>query len=119
MVTRRKKKPQPTVAEIGAVQEFASTIKQAWVVCRGDGHNMVRHDVQMDENGVFIRTRRCRSCGYKRHYVIDPGGHILTAKPEYPDGYLMPKGTGRLDSDGRAVFRQAAVEAEYRNKANR
>lgn len=119
MATRRKKKPEQHTADVGDVQEFASTIKSAWVECRSDGHNMGKHNVTMDENGTFIRTRRCRRCGYKRHYVIDPSGHILDAKPEYPDGYLMPRGTGRLDTEGRAVFRQATLEAEYRSKANR
>jgi hypothetical protein len=118
MAANRRKKQASPIAEVGDVQEFASTIKQAWVECRSDGHSMAKHDVQMDENGTYIRTRRCRRCGYKRHYVIS-GGHILNATSEYPDGYLMPKGTGRLDSDGRAVFREAAVEAEYRSKANR
>lgn len=120
MAANRRKKQAPPVAEVGDVEEFVSTIKQAWVDCRSDGHSMAKHDVQMDENGTFIRTRRCRSCGYKRHYVISGDGHILTTKAEYPNpDYLMPKGTGRLDSDGRAVFRQAALEAEYRRKANR
>jgi hypothetical protein len=121
MATKRKtvKKQASQVADIGDVQEFAATVKkQAFIECRGDGHNMGPHNVTMDENGTFLRTRRCRKCGYLRHYVVS-GGHILNAKSEYPDGYLLPRGTGRLDADGRAVFREAAIEAEYRRKAGR
>lgn len=120
MTTRRKaaKKPKQQIAELGAVEEFASSIKQAFVECRSDGHNMGPHDIKMDENGTYLRTRRCRRCGYKRNYVIS-NGHILNATTQYPEDYLLPKGTGRLDSDGRAVFRAAAIEAEYRRKANR
>lgn len=119
MATKRKsRKPQSLVAELGVVEDFAATVKQAFVICRSDGHNMGPHNVTIDENGTYLRTRRCRRCGYKRHYVIDRSGHILTAKAEYPDDYLLPKGTGRIDTDGRAVFRQATIETELRRKAN-
>jgi hypothetical protein len=116
---RKKRGGLSQVADIGDVQEFAARIKPSWVVCRSDGHNMRPFNVTMDENGNFLRTKRCTNCGYKRHYVISQGGHIAGAKAEYPEDYLMPKGTGRLDSEGRAVFRQRATEAEYRRKAQR
>jgi hypothetical protein len=118
-VRRSRKKQGPAIADPADVEEFATTIKMAWVECRSDGHSMIPHDVTMNEQGSYVRTRRCRRCGYKRHYVIDQGGFLVSTSSEYPDGYLMPKGTGRLDSEGRAIFRQATVQHEYERKANR
>lgn len=106
-------------AEVGDVQEFATTIKSAWVDCRSDGHDMRPFKVELTEAGNFLRTRKCRRCNTKRHQVIDRSGLILNTTVEYTEGYLMPKGTGRLDSEGRGVFRLAALEAEYGRKGAR
>lgn len=110
---------KPQFAEVGDVQEFATTIKSAWVDCRSDGHDMRPFAVELTEAGNFLRTRKCRRCNTKRHQVIDRSGLILHTTVEYAEGYLMPKGTGRLDSEGRGVFRLAALEAEYDRKAAR
>lgn len=121
MATRRtkQKKTGNRIAELGDVEEFATTIKPTWVECRSDGHDMRKFDVQLTEHNTYIRTRKCRRCTYKRHQVVDREGRILNTTPEYPDGYLMPKGTGRLDSEGRAVFRAAVIEAEYEQSVRR
>lgn len=118
-MAKKRIAPKPLIASVGAVEEFASTIKSAWVECRSDGHDMRKFNVQLTEHNTFIRTRKCRRCGYLRHQVIDRSGHILNTTPEYPEGYLMPRGTGRLDSEGRAVFRGATVEAEYEQTVRR
>lgn len=109
----------PQFAEVGDVQDFATTIKSTWIVCRSDGHDMRPFNVKTTESGGFERTRKCRRCGAKRTQVIDKYGLILSTDFEYPEGYLLPPGTGRLDSEGRGVFRLAAIEAEVAAKAAR
>lgn len=106
-------------ADVGDVQEFATTIKSGWVECRSSGHDMRAFKVELTEEGNWLRTRKCRNCTAKRHQVIDSYGLILDTTMEYPEGYLLPKGTGRLDSEGRGVFRLASIRAEYERKAAR
>lgn len=112
-MAKKRVAPKPLTADVGDVEAFASTIKSAWVDCRSDGHDMRKFNVELTEHNTFLRTRKCRRCGALRHQVITRSGHILNTTIEYPEGYLMPKGTGRLDADGRAVFRGATVESEY------
>jgi hypothetical protein len=107
---------KPPTAEIGDVEEFATTIKSTWVTCRSDGHDMRPLNVTMTEQNTFVRTRKCRNCGARRHQVIDRHGLILDTKIEYPEGYLLPPGTGRLDSEGRGIFRLAALQSDLERK---
>lgn len=111
-MARRIKRPHFPVADVGDVQEFASGLNSKQIQCRSDGHDMRPFDVEAYDGG-WKRTRRCRRCGALRVQVLDSHGLILDTKMKYKEGYQMPRGTGRLDSEGRGVFRAAAVEAEY------
>jgi hypothetical protein len=113
---RNTRKTQPLIADVHDVQDFAATIKSAWVQCRSDGHDMRPLDVQITESNDYLRVKRCRRCGTERHQVINRFGIILHTRMEYPEGYQMEKGTGRLDSEGRGVFRAMAIETEFRRK---
>lgn len=111
---------EPQFADVGDVQEFATTIKTQWVKCRSDGHDMRPFDVDQTDDNTRTRIRKCRNCGAFRHQVIQRGsGMILNTTIEYPPGYLLPPGTGRLDSEGRGVFREMALDAEEKQMGHR
>lgn len=98
----------PPTASIGDVQEYLSTAKVAWINCRSKGHNMLDHDVKSDEEtNVYLVTLRCSRCYTKRHEVVNmTTGEVLSSKYDsWPEGYLLPKGTGRMDSEARGLVR--------------
>lgn len=98
----------PKVAARGDVEEWTDQAKVAWVKCRTKGHNMANHDVKFDEeSNCFLVTYRCSSCYTKRDEVVNSTtGEVLSSKYyNHPDGYLLPKGTGRMDAEGRGLIR--------------
>lgn len=98
----------PRVADRGDVQEYLSGAKVAWVQCRTKGHNMADHDVKENmEDNAFVVIYRCTRCYTKRDEVVHSvTGEVLSSKYyNHPDGYLLPKGTGRLDAEGRGLIR--------------
>lgn len=102
----------PQFAALGDVEEYLSTAKVAWLQCRSKGHNMLDHDVKLDEEAnAFIVTLRCSRCYTKRDEVVNyETGELLSSKyHNHPDGYLLPKGTGRMDSQGRGLIRVARL----------
>ena len=45
----------------------------------------------------------------KRHQVLDPYGRIVSNQYDYPEGYQMPPGQGRITGDGRGILRVASI----------
>lgn len=98
----------PQVAAIGDVEDYIANAKVAWIKCRTKGHNMDDHDVKEDtDNRVFIVVNRCTRCYTKRDEVVNMDtGEVLSSRYyNHPEDYLLPKGTGRLDKEGRGLIR--------------
>lgn len=105
------------IASLDDVQEYAAGIPSKWVECREGGHQMGTHLARLTEDGgSFLRVKRCRRCSTKRTQVLSLKGLILHTEYEYPEGYTLPKGTGRIDSDGRGHFRVTAILREIGNR---
>lgn len=100
-----------------AVEQHAATTPTAWWECRDTGHAFVKHwaGYGPDEKS-FLRIRRCRNCKTKKTQVLDLDGYILASEYEYPEGYTLPKGTGRLGADGRAIYRQGNIVTEIEHR---
>lgn len=110
----------PGHASLEAVEDWVFENKAAHLDCRVKGHNMAYPHVTENENGTFTQTERCRRCGTKRHELVDVEGYTLWTKmSDYPEGYLLPKGTGRIDQAGRAVLRRRRINAIIEKRAGR
>jgi len=108
----------PPVASIGDVQDYLSTAKVAWIACRSKGHNMADHDVKTDyESNTYVVILKCSRCSTKRHEIVNMDtGEVLSSKyADHPEGYLLPKGTGRMDAQARGLVRATRL----RNTAER
>lgn len=117
MATVRKQPNQ--IADLGDVEEYLSRAKVAWVQCRTKGHNMADHDVKFDEDdSVFIVVFKCSRCQTKRDETVNSEtGEVLTSKYyNHPEDYLLPKGTGRLDRQGRGLIRVAHLRNTLHRK---
>jgi hypothetical protein len=109
----------PKFAAIGDVEEYLSGAKVAWVQCRTKGHNMADHDVKLDEeSNAYIVVLRCSRCYTKRDEVVncDTGEVLNSSYHDHPEGYLLPKGTGRMGADARGLLRVARLRNALERK---
>lgn len=100
----------------GEVEEWASQAQDGWVECRATAHHSWEPETA-SHNGArhyFDVTERCRYCEATRSYVLDEYGDYLShPSTKYPDGYLLPKGAGRVGSDTRGRLRVARLERRF------
>lgn len=76
---------------------------------RWNGYSVVLH---RSVNGAYYEvTERCPDCLNRHYRLMDMQGYWLTRwrAERYGPGYLLPKGSGRLDDDQRARIRLAEV----------
>lgn len=96
-------------ADLEDVRAYASGIPAAWIQCRELGHNWGPHTANIIDGGGFNRTLRCRRCTTRRHQVLDSVGAVLHNTYEYPEGYQMERGTGRVSGDAKGIFRLTSI----------
>jgi len=73
--------------------------------CRDFMHAWKAHTVER-ESGGFRETLRCSRCGTFKVRILNRWGYIIKSHHgPYPDGYLRPKGEGRMTKKDRAQAR--------------
>jgi hypothetical protein len=94
---------QLTFAEIDA---WAENLPITFLQCRAAGlHNMTIRDQWPVGRGGFGQLRRCTRCRLEEKRFLNAAGFVVEKKPEYPPGYLAPKGTGRRTKRTNGMFR--------------
>jgi hypothetical protein len=96
-------------ADVEDVRSYASDLPAKWLQCRELGHNWGPHKANTNDDGGFDRVLSCRRCTAKRHQVLDSYGRIVSNHYEYPEGYQMPPGQGRISGDAKGVLRLASI----------
>jgi|UPI00055CEBCE hypothetical protein len=96
-------------ADTDSVRDYASGLSHQQLQCRDFGHNWRPHTATRRGDGGYDRTLVCR-CKARRIQVLDSYGRIVNTHYEYPEGYQMPKGSGRISSDDKGVLRLASIE---------
>lgn len=99
-------------ATAAAVADAMDEWTEAQIACRSNGQHawptwkgtLVSH-----RPGVYTLRQRCtRRCGVGREGDMNEQGYMISNwRPLYPKDtkYLMPKGSGRVGQDGKAVIR--------------
>lgn len=75
--------------------------------CRDLGHAWKPLDAKK-YRGLFVETLRCTRCDARKDRAFSPKtGELkqVNAHRSYPDGYLRPRGSGRITADERARVR--------------
>lgn len=94
-----------------AVRKRAKSMPDSHVDCRVLGHIPVRHAVNPIKGGGFVEVLKCQRCGREKESVVDRRGFTVgRPKLDYPEGYLLPKGTGQLRSETRAILRVESLK---------
>lgn len=77
-------------------------------LCR-DVHHAWRPRTVERQGRKFIRTLMCDRCWTIKKQKLDSSGFILNSSMIYPDGYLRPKGSGRITKEGNARIRRLGL----------
>ncbi len=99
-----------TVAEAKEVADWAGELPDSYLLCRDIGHLWRPFKARWDDdNNSYVRILRCGRCKTEREQGISAAGVVLWSQYDYADGYQAPKGTGRLDGEGRGALRLESV----------
>lgn len=94
---------------MGDSEKWAMTLPDEFVFCRDTslGHDWQPVDAMFDESAtMYVRVIMCARCDSTKEQHLDTSGHITRRKaPKYTEGYLRPKGTGRMTKDDNADLR--------------
>lgn len=99
-------------ADPGEVKDWAEALPEKFLICRDINHRWSGYRAYREgkgRNAGFTRVLRCTACRTEREDTLDSRGYKVGTKYHYPDGYLTPKGTGRMGSDSRAALRLVSV----------
>lgn len=96
----------PKIATVNQVEEFASGLSDNFLECRDGGHKYKYTDYKpVGRSGAFSRRKFCPNCKFDIDQDFDRNGMLVSQKPRYPEGYLAPKGSGRVDRYGKGRMR--------------
>lgn len=90
-------------------REWAHTLTSSALTCRDYGHAWRPLTARVEAEGVYVRAQRCSRCRTEREQTLTLSGLILGGRYIYPDGYLAPRGMGRLTSEDRGFLRVESV----------
>jgi hypothetical protein len=100
-------------ADLGTVETAIASWSQEQILCRSNNNHWwerqtVWHDVRQ---GYIYEMQGCaQGCGCTRYrYLSEYLRPLSKWTGGYPNGYLLPKGSGRMDEDGRAAVLSAAM----------
>jgi hypothetical protein len=104
-----------------AVEDWVATASAEARKCRDRGHHRWGddpYDVEGNRRKGFIRYYKCKCKALLAQY-LDADGLVVDSKIQYPDGYLLPKGSGRLSRQDRGLIRLTNIEEQQRRIAMR
>lgn len=99
----------PTLASLDVVEEIAHGLEDGALHCRESRRHDWRPSRVTKERYGYRRVQVCTDCGSSQWQELDARGYVIRKGTEYVDGYLLPKGTGRVNADGLAVYRLEAL----------
>jgi hypothetical protein len=97
----------------GLRNEALKGFREEVLGCRDGNHAWNKQQYSFEQRDrVVTRTRRCTRCTARQTAVIvrTTGEYLVRPKIEYPEGYLAPKGTGRIS---KQEVRRESVRRVY------
>lgn len=119
---------KPQTVDRAYIREYLASLKKPeYAKCRGNHHAFPDKGKlsapDPDDNSIIERVVRCRRCRVTRTETLHLDHENRTAHQfavkltDYPEGYLMEPGHGRLDSDDFAAIRYENIYNEMRRQA--
>lgn len=92
------------------IDVWAVDLPDAFLQCRDFGHTWRPFRASINDDATFERVFRCGRCKTERQQTLSKRGEILGGAYLYTEGYLAPKGTERITSDGRNRLRLESTQ---------
>lgn len=121
---------KPQAVDLDYIRDYVAGLRRpGWAQCREGHHSYPDQSktslVDPDDDSVVERMKRCRRCGVRRIETLAVDNANRTASriavryENHPEGYLMERGHGRLDSEGRDIIRYENLFNEMQRQADR
>lgn len=89
-----------------------------FIVCRDINHSWRNYGSKwLAEDHCYEQILKCTRCGTHRYRYLSTQGRILGAHYAYPEGYLLPPGTGHLTTEDRDQIRLIGIRETPRDEA--
>jgi hypothetical protein len=105
---RRRKTRARSEQALDSITAWTDELPDTLILCRDLGHTW-RPARAWLEDGGYGRVMRCARCRTERHQYLTMGGHVMSNRYDYADGYLAPKGTGSFTPDDRDHLRLESI----------
>jgi hypothetical protein len=111
-------------APLKMVRSLAKEMPSQYLVCRDMQHSWRPHTVKQftaaerkeNKGAYYEQVLMCISCEKERVRLLAKDCTVISDRSTYPEGYLMPRGTGRLSREGRSALRQASILRQISGK---
>lgn len=92
------------------VEAWATGLTDNYIACRDMGHTWRPLRAWWEESlKSYVRTLRCGRCRSERSQYVASNGYVDGNRYDYAEGYVKPKGTGRIDQEGSAALRLESI----------
>ena len=97
-------------ASASEVARWSHGLNDEFLLCRDIGHQCRAYTARyVPEENCYTRTMRCGRCTTERHQSISTAGVVLSGGYSYAEGYVAPKGQGRLSGNARGALRIESI----------
>lgn len=93
------------IADPDTIAELSRSLSDDALHCRVNRRHDWRSSTVKREKFGFRVVEACRDCGSSRWQEIDRRGLVVRSGVNYAEGYLNPKGTGRVDQAAGGEYR--------------
>ena len=98
------------LADPRTVAKWSHDLPDEFLLCRDIGHQWRPYTARyVPADNAYERTIRCGRCTTERHQSISLQGEITSGGYHYADGYVAPRGQGRLTGRARGALRLESV----------
>lgn len=112
-VVRPAAKPKDQAPSSKEVDAWLGSLPDKFIACRVRHAEFKLKDMWPEGKG-FGKLYRCPRCRLEIEVHENAAGFIVDQKPNYPQGYLAPKGYGRNTRERNAAVRRRRSLNEWR-----
>lgn len=93
-----------------ALNLILDDMADAFIQCRDFGHAWRPYSARWDtDDRCYVQQLRCPRCKTIRERRIGRHGQLLGSWYDYPEGYVMPSGMGRMTGSDRDLIRERSI----------
>jgi hypothetical protein len=112
MATKARRRSTAAPPPMSELEIAVKAMDLSYLQCRDFGHSWRPYTARwVPAENCYQSELQCQRCKSIRQRYLSRSGAQLGGHYDYPEGYLMPKGTGRLTGTDRDIIRLQSVLA--------